>query len=464
MAKREIETHRVSRRDFLRMLAVTGGAAVLVSCGVKPSPTTTAVPGTAVPGEEVTETPAPPDRVKVVHVTVIDPTVFDNVQAILDDKGLAIDYVLDMSVKSMGWTGFTDTIITRLAGGEQVDAFHMAIQGLTVAAMKKIIQPIDPFINSDAEAKADIESDFHPNVLKILNWQGKQYGLPNDWNNMVVHYNTKIFTDLGVPAPSLDWTWDDFRETCLAVASVTGGENDRYAYGDYLWSFFLHVWYFNNDTAAFTEDWLNSNMNDPKVAETLQFLADLILVDKTVPSFGAFDVYGQFFAQNLVMRECGGWCIGGYLENNLNTFDFQYNPHKAGNLKTVVGAAGELMTTLTKNPDATWEVIKVLALPEIMKGHMVMYGAPAGRLSLLNSPEFLEMASPATPDMGIFVRSLDFAKVDPCPPNLNITDPLLNRWYSQIFNGELSVEDGVKGAHEELQAEMDIMKTQYGLG
>jgi len=68
MTKRDIETHRISRQDFLRMLTVTGGAAVLVSCGVKPSPTTTAVPG-----GEVTETPTNPECVKVVRTTFIGP-------------------------------------------------------------------------------------------------------------------------------------------------------------------------------------------------------------------------------------------------------------------------------------------------------------------------------------------------------------------------------------------------------
>ena len=39
--------------------------------------------------------------------------------------------------------------------------------------------------------------------------------------------------------------------------------------------FAMHAWFFNNDTCVLTDDWKDSNMQDPKVAETLQFLADL---------------------------------------------------------------------------------------------------------------------------------------------------------------------------------------------
>ena len=44
------------------------------------------------------------------------------------------------------------------------------------------------------------------------------------------------------------------------------------------------------------------------------------------------------------------------------------------------------------------------------------------------------------------------------PPNFNLIEPILDRHYSTIWNGEKTVEEAVQLAHEELQAEMDKLK------
>lgn len=50
----------------------------------------------------------------------------------------------------------------------------------------------------------------------------------------------------------------------------------------------------------------------------------------------------------------------------------------------------------------------------------------------------------------------------PCrrPRTSNIVDPILNRHYQTIWNGEKTVEEALNAAHVELQAEMD--KLQQG--
>ena len=70
-------------------------------------------------------------------------------------------------------------------------------------------------------------------------------------------------------------------------------------------------------------------------------------------------------------------------------------------------------------------------------------------------PEFKEFGPPNT---DIFYESLDYAKTVPSPPNFNIVEPILDRHFATIWNGEKSVEEAVQLAHEELQAEMDTLK------
>lgn len=79
--------------------------------------------------------------------------------------------------------------------------------------------------------------------------------------------------------------------------------------------------------------------------------------------------------------------------------------------------------------------------------------------SVAESPEFREYGPPNT---AIFYESLDYADTVVSPPNFNIIEPLLNRHYAGIWNGEVTVEEAVQAAHEELQAEMDLLKQKMG--
>ena len=42
-------------------------------------------------------------------------------------------------------------------------------------------------------------------------------------DNLAVVYNTKLFKEAGVPFPSDDWTWDDFRATAKQMTDDSRG-------------------------------------------------------------------------------------------------------------------------------------------------------------------------------------------------------------------------------------------------
>jgi hypothetical protein len=46
----------------------------------------------------------------------------------------------------------------------------------------------------------------------------------------------------------------------------------------------------------------------------------------------------------------------------------------------------------------------------------------------------------------------------PSPTNFNIVEPILDRHYETIWNGESTVEAALAAAHEELQAEMEKLR------
>jgi multiple sugar transport system substrate-binding protein len=237
---------------------------------------------------------------------------------------------------------------------------------------------------------------------------------------------------------------------------VTGAADDRYGYS--FWGsgmFGMHAWFFNNDTSVLTDDWADSNMLDPKMSESLQFLADLILEHKVAPNPAGWDESAQFHAGNLVMRTCGRWCIGASQENDFTTYDLQYQPHRAGPIRTVAGTDGWGLSSSAENDQEAWEVVKFLSNTDAAVDMVQLGGNIPALRSVAEMPVFAEYGPPNT---ALFYESLDAAKTVPSPTNFNIVEPIMNRHFETIWNGEKSVEEAVLACHEEMQAEMDAIK------
>jgi multiple sugar transport system substrate-binding protein len=466
---------KLSRRDFLRVGALAAAGAALASCA----------PGAAEPAEPeqvevtvivekegetvvVTATPPPAERPHVHFSTsyaieIYDPLLYEQVAEHHPEIDLEVSTT--PFATDGGWETYGDNMITRIAGGEGIDVIYAPTEVLPLFSVKNVITSLDPYIEADPAVMQDMQDDIHPTLIEGTQWRGEQMGMPNGYNNMIIHYNPVIFEEKGAPMPTADWTWDDFVESCLAIADVKGTEEDLFAYSFWGTSTFgMCPWYFNNDTSMFTDDWLSSNMDDPKVAETLQFLGDLVLVHKVSPNPAGWDEWAQFHSGHQAMRTCGGWCINGAKNDEFYDFALQYQPHNSGPLKTNIGIGAYCLATITDVPGAAWDVINVLNNYAMQLSWVVVDGAPPSRKSVAQSDEFMSLAEPSPyADMSIMWESLDYAKVIPAPPNFNLTEPILVRYYSQIWNGEITVEEAVTAAHEELTLEMDKMKTDLGL-
>jgi multiple sugar transport system substrate-binding protein len=219
--------------------------------------------------------------------------------------------------------------------------------------------------------------------------------------------------------------------------------------------FGMSAWYFNNGTSPLNDDWTESNLMDPKVEETLQFLADLILEHKVSPTPAGWDEWPQFHSSHLAMRTCGRWCISGSLTENFTTYDLQYQPHRAGDVKTVAGTDGWGISTSAKDPELSWEVVKLLSGTEASIDMVQSGGNIPALKSVAEMPVFAEYGPPNT---AIFYASLDFAKTVPSPTNFNIVEPILDRHYQTIWNGEKTVQEALAAAQAELEPEMEKLR------
>jgi multiple sugar transport system substrate-binding protein len=272
--------NRINRRQLLRGVFVTAGAAVLSACA---APTPERVVETVVVEQEV-EVPVKETVEVEVEVTPL-PTAAGPVNLKLALWGSA-EYVkawegmIDVYEEQAGQVSvevialpsgdeFYQKLQLMLAGNSPLDVFIVEDKMARFFAGNGVIRPLDDFISSDDASK------YYPATIAPFKLEGKTYGLPRRVNNTATYYNKDMFDEAGIEYPVEGWTQDDLLETAQALTKTAGGETEVYG-TDFLLAY-QHIvpWIWSNGGELFDEDFTTSLVDMPETVETLQFIADL---------------------------------------------------------------------------------------------------------------------------------------------------------------------------------------------
>jgi ABC-type glycerol-3-phosphate transport system substrate-binding protein len=154
-------SHSLSRRQFLRNTSlVTLGVALTAAC----APIAPAQPETST-GQEQVE----------VHIYDYDPTGTD--AWVVADQQFT-DYFTEkypniaLVREQAPWTGFTEKLLTSIAGGSKYDVIYGYWQWLPLFIENSVVGPIDELLASDDELTAD---DFYDYAKETID--GQTFGL-----------------------------------------------------------------------------------------------------------------------------------------------------------------------------------------------------------------------------------------------------------------------------------------------
>ena len=65
-------------------------------------------------------------------------------------------------------------------------------------------------------------SQFYPQIIQGLTFNGNLAGLTDNWDTQVMYYNKTLFQKAGVALPNANWTWDDFQNAARAANDRVG--------------------------------------------------------------------------------------------------------------------------------------------------------------------------------------------------------------------------------------------------
>jgi len=215
-------------------------------------------------------------------------------------------------------------------------------------------------------------NDYWPNAWNPM-WLGKQLiSMPLDYGMWVFQYNKAIFDRAHLRYPDLSWTWDDFVRVLRKLTLDNKGRNPEDPHFDP-----SHVVQYGNDGGLnwswnvllrsqglewATPNLAKSRLDDPRVIEQFQWIADLgnkYYVNPS-PKFPS-GVNWSIDSGNLATFFGGTWDIAEYVQHPQfynKQWDFTGYPKGKAGRAVVAECSGLIMPAQTSHPAETWKLME----------------------------------------------------------------------------------------------------------
>jgi multiple sugar transport system substrate-binding protein len=256
-------------------------------------------------------------------------------------------------------------------------------------------------------------NNFYPASKQIVSPGGKVIGFPALIDNLSVIYNKKLFAAAGIPDPSPDWTWSDFRTVAKQLTDPA-----KHIYGvnypiggdllDTSWRFFPGFW--QRGGQILSSDDKQALFNSPAGVQNLTLWQQMATVDKSVyldPT--ASKAEPLFTSGHLAMFVSGPWEVPTLNEAKVDWADVQL-PAVNGNHQTVSGP--DNWVVFNQSParvNAAVEFLEWLTAPQQELTWMKGSGSLPIRPSILKLPGYQQYLR-EYPGIGPMAENLSNAK------------------------------------------------------
>ena len=313
------------------------------------------------------------------------------------------------AIQGADWSNFFAKILTLVAAGTPPDVCVVATEGAQLFA-ERLAEPLDSYVQRDADAMQDYFDDVHPSLLEAFMYQGSLFQLPLDFNAANIYYNTSALERAGLERPADNWDRDDFLDVLRGMQRGASGSFRPYFWNNRLWGGVV-PWLYANDTSFLTEskagggdwfwerfypgetgrsggyEWLEANAEDPRVAETFDYLRELVAegLGSSPAQGGGGELVARFANDQIGMTPAGGFWVQGLYEGGMaeDEYDVTFFPKLRGQ-RHQFGAAGYTIMKTSERKDEAWEWVKFCATKEAMEIAMPDPNTTPTRRSMVN--------------------------------------------------------------------------------
>lgn len=233
-----------------------------------------------------------------------------------------------------GNDGALQKTVAGFAAGNYPDvAYEFGSSAAQLARQPKLVD-----LTATVKGGAMDWADFYPSERDSSTVGGKVVGIPALVDNLSLVYNAKLFAAAGVPVPTNDWTWEDFRS---AAAKLTDASTHTYGWAyvndgseDTVWRFLPLLWQAGGD--LLTSDNSKPAFDSDAGRAALTLLHDMAVTDKSVYlDNGNGNYLNLFNSGKIAMLWTGPWDLSSI--NSDVDYGVTYLPGDNGDHETISG-------------------------------------------------------------------------------------------------------------------------------
>lgn len=380
----------------------------------------------------------------------------------------------DISVKisQKGWDDYWSGITTGFVSGTAPDVFTDHLGYFPQFAANNQLVDLAPYIAKD-KLNTNI---YYPGLKDLWGRDGKQYGLPKDFDTVAIFYNTELLKKAGMkPADLANLTWNPkdggTYQKAMARLSLDKSGNtglsakfnpkqvSQYGYqtgygttfnGQTQWSFLAATTGWRHLDKPFATAY---HFDDPRFAQTIQWIADLG-TKGYAPTYQESKASDDalFRAGKAAMVTNGSWMISDYTTKL---------PFKVGIAPLPKGPNGKRMSMFngladsiwvgSKNKDAAWKWVKFMA----GRGCQDLIGRSGAVLPAIPASTNLALAAFKAKgvDASVFVNQAKAAGGTfyyPISDKASEINDVMSSTLQGVFSGQSKASAVLKGANDKI--------------
>lgn len=264
---------------------------------------------------------------------------------------------IKVTVELTPYKQYFQKLETAATGGALPDILWMNGPNITKFATGDVLLSLDDLIKQDKYSM----DNYPQSLVDLYSVDGKQYGIPKDYDTTGLWYNKKLFDEAGISYPDETWDWDTLKD---AARKLTNKEQGIYGFAALMGNqggYYDLIW--QNGGYVISDDNKSVGFDQPEAIEAIKYNISFIeeglsptaaQMTETVPS-------DLFTSGKIAMLFDGPWMVPQYKENK----DLDVAVMPKGKQRAVsIHGLGNVIAANTKHKDEAWEFLKFLGSKE----------------------------------------------------------------------------------------------------
>lgn len=287
---------------------------------------------------------------------------------------------IKVKIAQDGWDNYWTSLTTSFISGGAPDVFVNHVSRFPDLMSNGNLLDLTPMVDAD---KVDLNA-YRAGLAKTWNADGKQWGLPKDWDTIALVYSKQAVADAGISDADLQnmtWNPDDGGTFGKIVAKLAVDNNGKRgddpafdkasvkqygflstgdAVGQDAWGSFAASTGFKYIDQPFGKKWL---FDDPRLAKSLTYFRDLAIKQGVAVSrelAGSLGPTALFVSGKVAMAPQGSWTIASLKDTAPGPFGFAPMPTGPEGRRSMMNGLADSIASTTQHPDEAWKWVRYL--------------------------------------------------------------------------------------------------------